>query len=115
MSDEQTRTLSLKAAYAFGAEQGLEREVNDIRDMVIEWDSPYTSSLRRGYIVELFEKHDVLEDFKARHWGLGNTPTGEAQRRRYLRIKRQYEEFLGGRGLEPGAGGGTEESPEHAL
>lgn len=111
MSDEQTRTLSLKAAYAFGAEHGLEREVNDIRDMVVEWDS-HTSSLRRGYVVELFEKRGVFEDFKTRHWALGNTQTGETQRRQYLRIKRRYEEFLDGRGPDPVAEGGTEESPD---
>ncbi|MDQ3665584.1 MAG: endonuclease NucS [Acidobacteriota bacterium] len=111
MSDEQTRVLSLKAAYAFGSEHGLEREVNDIRDKVIEWDSPNGSSLRRGYVVELFEKHGVFEGFKARHWALGNTPTGETQRRRYLQIKRQYEDFLE-RGPESGPAGGTEEPPD---
>jgi hypothetical protein len=48
MKEEQTQTLSLKAAYAFGATHGLEGEVTEIREMVIEWDSGYTSSLRRG-------------------------------------------------------------------
>ena len=117
MSDEQTGTLSLKAAYAFGGKHGLEREVNDIRDMVIEWDSSYTSSLRRGYIVALFEKHGIFEDFKTTHWPLGNTPTGETQRRRYLRIKLQYEEFLAGRSPEPSVESGDEETsdPEAAL
>lgn len=38
MTDEQTQTLSMKAAYEFGAAHGLEREVREIRDMVIEWD-----------------------------------------------------------------------------
>lgn len=89
--------LSLKAAYAFGQEKGLGNEIDQIRNMTIEWDLSYTSSLRRGYIVELFEKHGIFEDFKARHWTQGNTPEGEAKRRRYLRIKTQYEEFLAGR------------------
>jgi hypothetical protein len=98
MTDGQTTALSLKAAYAFGAGHGLEHEVNEIRDMVIEWDSSYTSSLRRGYVLELFEKHGVFEEFKTQHWAHGNTPAGETKRRRYLRIKRQYEDFLAGRG-----------------
>ena len=98
MNNEQTQTLSLKAAYAFGAANGLDREVNDIRDMVIEWDSSYTSSLRRGFIVDLFERHGIFEDFKRMHWPFGNTVTGQTKRRRYLRIKAQYEEFLAGRG-----------------
>jgi len=113
ISDEQAQTLSLKAAYAFGAARGLEREVNDIRDMVIEWDSSYTSSLRRGYIVELFENHGIFEDFKRTHWSFGNSPTGETRRRRFLRIKAQYEEFLAGRGSEPAADDVTERADSH--
>lgn len=96
MNEEQTAGLSLRAAYAFGASHGLEREVADIRDMVIEWDSTYTSSLRRGYVVDLFEKHGIFEEFKANHWSLGTTPAGETKIRRYRRIKQQYEDFLAG-------------------
>jgi len=115
MSDEQTRTLSLKAAYDFGTARGLEREANDIRNMVIEWDSSYTSSLRRGYIVSLFEKHGIFEDFKKACWLFGNTPTGATMRRRFLRIKADYEGFLAGRSPEPTADDVTEESyPERA-
>ena len=77
MNEEQTETLSLKAAYAFGGEHGLESDVNDIRDMVIEWDLSYTSSLRRGYIVALFEKRGIFDAFKKDHWLFGNTPRGE--------------------------------------
>jgi len=96
--EEQATTLSLRAAYAFGAQQGFEREVAQIRDMVIERDSSYTSSLRRGYIVALFEGRGVFEEFKNTHWPYGNTSAGETRRRRYLRIKQQYEDFLAGRG-----------------
>jgi hypothetical protein len=98
MDDEQTRTLSLVAAYAFGISRGLEREVNEIRNMVIEWDSSYTSSLRRGFIVSLFEERGIFADFKAAHWAFGNTSTGETMRSRFLRIKAQYEDFLAGNG-----------------
>jgi hypothetical protein len=99
MDDEPKQTLSLKAAYAFGARRGLEREVTDIRDMVIEWDSSYTSSLRRGYVIELFERHGLFHDFKKQHWPTGDTQTGEILRRRFLRIKSDYEAFLAGQGL----------------
>jgi hypothetical protein len=104
MNVEQTATLSLRAAYAFGSSKGLEREVNEIRNMVIEWDSSYTSSLRRGYIVDLFERRGIFDEFKAKHWAIGNTPAGEGKRLRYLRLKKQYEDFLLGRGSEAGPG-----------
>ena len=108
MTDEQTQTLSMKAAYEFGAAHGLEREVREIRDMVIEWDLSYTSSLRRGYIVMLFETKGLFEEFKKEHWSFGNTPAGERKRSWYLRLKARYEAFLSGRGSEPGADSGDE-------
>ena len=97
MTEQQTEDLSLRAAYAFGMAHDLEREIAAIRDMVIEWDSSYTSSLRRGYILDLFEKRELLDEFKATQWTRGNTPAGEARIRRYRRIKQQYEDFLAGR------------------
>ena len=117
MNNEQTQTLSLKAAYSFGASRGLDPEVNEIRNMVIEWDSSYTSSLRRGYIVSLFEKRGIFENFKAAHWAYGNTPAGETRRRRYLQIKTQYEEFLAGHTPEPDEQGDADpkETLEFAL
>lgn len=116
MVDEPKETLTLRVAYAFGVQHGLEREVNDIRDMVIEWDRSYTSSLRRGYIIALFEQHGLFDDFKKQHWSVGNTPAGETKRRRYLCIKSDYEAFLAGRGSE--GDDADEEEPsdeEHAL
>jgi hypothetical protein len=65
-----------------------------IKDLEIEWDKPYTSSLKRGYVVALLEKHGLLDEFKTRYWSLGNTPGGETRRRRYLRLKDQYEDWL---------------------
>ncbi len=96
MDQSQTKTLSLNAAYAFGIEHGLQREVDEIRNMVIEWDSSYTSSLRRGYIVALFERLGIFDEFKTKHWAYGNTSSGEQLKRRFLRIKQQYEGFLAG-------------------
>ena len=101
LNDDEMKSLSLKRAYAFGANHGLEREVNEIRDMVIEWDSSYTSSLRRGYIVALFEERGIFEEFKTEHWSFGNSLQGAAKRKAYLRRKARYEEFLAGRSDAP--------------
>lgn len=117
MNDEQGQTLSLKAAYAFGAAHRLEREVMEICEMVIEWDSSYTSSLRGGYIVALFEKHNLFDAFKKEHWSFGNASAGEIRRWRYLRIKAHYEAFLAGRGSDPAVEGAAEGSsdPQQAV
>jgi hypothetical protein len=104
MNNEQKVRFSILPAYAFGAAHGLEKEVNNIRHLVIEWDLPYTTSLRKGYLLELFEKHGIFDQFKAEHWQLGNTPRGEKERQRVLGIKARYEAFL--------AGGAPELPPE---
>src|SRR5262245_22804930 len=96
MSDEQTQTLSMKAAYEFGGAKGLDREVSEIRDMDVEWDLSYTSSVRRGYVIALFESKGVFNEFKAKHWLFGNTPAGARKRAWYLRLKARYEAFLAG-------------------
>lgn len=96
MDGEQRAVLPLNQAYPFGIENGLEIEINNIRNMEIEWDRSYTSTLRRGFIVELFESKGLFEGFKERYWQTGNTPYGETLRRRYLKIKAEYENFLAG-------------------
>src|SRR5258708_1067355 len=101
MTEQQE--LPLRAAYPFGVENGLEKEIEAIRDMVIEWDLPYSSSLRKGYVIALFESRGIFEKFKATHWLVGNTPEGEKNRQRFLRLKRRYEDFLEGRSVEPDA------------
>lgn len=93
--------LPLKLAYTFGASKGFEKEISEIRSLVIEWDSSYDSSLRRGYIIELYERNGIFEEFKSLYWPQGDTPSGETFRRRYLNIKRRYEDFLAGTASEP--------------
>jgi hypothetical protein len=95
------KTLSLKEAYRFGAEHGLEREMAAIRDMEIEWDLSYTSSLRRGFVVDLFTKKHLLDAFKEEHWPGGDTPWGERKIRFWLRLKARYEDFLAGQEAGP--------------
>ncbi len=121
MNNEQTQTLSLKAAYSFGVSHGLESDVNEIRNMVIEWNSSYTSSLRRGYIISLFENRGISKTSR-QHTGCSETLQEERRDAGViLRIKTQYEEFLAGRAPELDEQGDAElgadpqESLEFAL
>ncbi|MCW8138189.1 MAG: hypothetical protein KIT58_04720 [Planctomycetota bacterium] len=89
--------MPLMAAYPFAAEHGLRTEIEAIRNMAIVWDRPYTCSVKRGYVIELFVKHGVFDEFKARHWPFGNTAKGERRCERYRRLKAEFEEARGGR------------------
>ena len=100
--DEERTILPLKEAYRFGAEHGLKKEFAEIRDMEIEWDHSYTSSLRRGYVVDLLTKKGLFEVFKEKYWSAGNTSWGRSKSGFWLRLKARYEDFLaGGSGVIP--------------
>lgn len=88
------QALPLREAYQFGIEHGLKEEISTIRDMEIEWDLSYTSTVRRGFVVELFKTKGVLEIFKEACWPNGKTSDGERRIRRYLKVKQQYNDFL---------------------
>jgi hypothetical protein len=118
MNDDNTQgmpLLPLKKAYEFGATHGLEHEIRDIRDMVIEWSESYTSSLRRGYIIALFENKGIFEEFKKAHWPFGNTLVGGRKRGFFLGIKDRYEVFLAGHDPEAETDGEGKFNQEQAL
>jgi hypothetical protein len=94
-------TLSLPAAYEFAAEKGLGTAATEIRNMEIEWDSTYTSTVRRGYIVDLFEANGVFDEFKRRLWSDGNTPWGATKRRLFIRVKERFAAFMAGQNPSP--------------
>ncbi len=92
MNANQKGQFSIKPAYAFGAANGLEKEIDGIREMVVEWDLSYNTSLRKGYLLELFENRGILDKFISENW----PPGGEYERQRVLRIIERYEAFLSG-------------------
>lgn len=96
--DEEQKVLPLKEAYRFGGENGLEREMAEIKDMEIEWDLSYSSSLRRGYVVDLFNKKQLFDAFKEQLWPAGKTSWGQRKSEFWLRLKARYEDSLAGRG-----------------
>ena len=62
--------------------------------MDVEWDSSYNTTVRRGFIVELFKTLGIFEVFKERYWPFGNTPVGIKHTEFVLKIKQRYEDFL---------------------
>ncbi|MEK7992435.1 MAG: endonuclease NucS domain-containing protein [Planctomycetota bacterium] len=97
MDDERT-VLPLKEAYRFGRQHGLEREMAEIRDMEIEWDLSYTSSLRRGYVIDLLANKQLLDSFKDQYWPAGRSAWGQRKTEFWLRLKSRYRDFLAGCG-----------------
>lgn len=94
MNAEPRPTLPVLEAYKFGTEHGLGEETDKIRTMEIEWESSYTTTVRRGYIVELFSRRGLFEEFKKRYWPTGDTPWGISKTRFFLKIRQKYEDFL---------------------
>ena len=115
-NEDQTEALSLRAAYPFAAEHGLAREIEEIRTMPIDWTLKIKSAVRRGYIVDLLEKHNLFDLFKDQHWAYGRSPAGEQKRKRYLSLKARYDDFLAGRGTTEAEEGELEsEDPDQQF
>lgn len=97
MDIEGKMRFPLREAYAFASDNGLADEVSEIREMEIEWDRGYTSTVRRGRVIRLFQERNLLSRFVERYWPFGATPGGDTERRRCLRVGEQYDEFLAGK------------------
>lgn len=82
-------TLPLRSAYEFLAQKGFENEANEIRQSRDRYKS-YTSSLRRGKVIELLEKNNSLEEFIDEHWPFGKTEKGRRKIQRYKRILNSF-------------------------
>jgi len=93
---EGPKHLSLIAAYRFGINHGLQKEIEEIKNMEIEWDKSITSSLRRGYIIRLFKSKGVFEDFQRQYWLNYQTRQGQTLARWYLKNAEEYDRFLSG-------------------
>jgi hypothetical protein len=92
-----TERFPLTEGYEFAEQNGLTRQTREIREMEIEWDRSYTSSVRRGRLAKLFQDHKLLERFLSEVWPNGLTPRGQTELRRSVRISDEYDEFLRGR------------------
>jgi hypothetical protein len=97
---EGRSVFPLKSAYPFGESHGLSKEIAEIRNMIIEWNLPYTSSLRRGYVIDLFEAK-VSCWSSSKLIGSLDRHRGEQSRMRFWKkVNRRYQMFLAGAGEE---------------
>jgi hypothetical protein len=93
---EEFEALPLRFAYKFLAENGLENESNVIRQSQDRYKS-YTSTLRRGKIITLLKKNNLLDSFIDAYWTFGKSEKGQRKISRYERV---YNSFLGSNKVE---------------
>lgn len=93
---DEFEILPLKLVYEFLAEKGFEKETSEIRQSKDKYKC-YTSTLRRGKVLELLKKNNLLEEFIERYWPFGNSEKGRREMRRFERI---YDSFLNSEGGE---------------
>jgi predicted HNH restriction endonuclease len=86
----------LRKAYPFAERHHLAEDVAKIRSMKITWNRPYGPTVRRGYMIDLFDRKNILERFMQRHWPGGLTAPGQAERRSCLRIKSEFDAYASG-------------------
>ncbi len=87
---DELEGLPLRFAYEFLGQKGFGNEANEIRQSKDSYKS-YTSTLRRGKVLELLEKNNLLEEFIDKYWPFGKSEKGKKKAQRYKRI---YNLFL---------------------
>jgi hypothetical protein len=100
MDTEGKKRFPLIEAYAFAGENALSSQAQMIRDTDVEWGRSYESTVRRGYMIRLFQDHGLMPRFVATHWPYGTTTAGETERRRCLRVADDYDAYLAGNGSD---------------
>lgn len=108
--EQESKSLPIREAYRFAEAHGLGSEIPRIKS--IDPDAPWARGLRKAYIVDLFEKRGLFEQFKKECWPYGNGPAGEAKLRFYLGLKVRYEATEADDDAAPEA---TEEAFEEAV
>jgi hypothetical protein len=88
------KEFSLRKAYSFATERKLGNNVDEIKRMKIKWHFTMTSAVRRGYMIELFRKNQIFDDFKKIHWPDGNTDWGLTHTKWLLGLKPRYLSYL---------------------
>ena len=103
--------LPVRLAYEFAESKGLETEVEQIRTLPLKPGAKYMTGVRRGYMADLLEQHQVLEEFFREHWPEGLTQAGERILAKHLRRREDYDDL----DEEEEGNGGTLDNEESAF
>lgn len=83
-------------AYNFAEDHGFSEETDRIR--LYSFPDGYPNfrmtSVRRSHMIELFKKHNLLEEFFSRYWKEGFEESGQKEMREYERRRIKYENLL---------------------
>lgn len=91
------KSLPENVALEFASLHGLQDKVKEIKNIQIDATSTTNKRMvRKGYIVDLFERQNLLNAFIDQHWPFGKTPEGEKKLRYYLTRKKQNDDYLSG-------------------
>jgi len=92
-----TKKFPLKEAYLFAASNGLAQEAGRIRSMETKWskEKSYWSDVRRGYLIDLFQRRRLLDQFKQQCWPRGIGQDGDRECRHCLKVKADFDKELG--------------------
>jgi hypothetical protein len=90
-NQEEFEALPLKLAYKFLENNNLTTESNEIRLSQDQYKS-YRATLKRGKIISLLKKNNLLDSFIDIHWAVGKTDRGL---RKILRYEKILNAFLG--------------------
>lgn len=93
MSQDIKKKISLRDAYEFAEQKGFSEEVKEIKKMDVRWNKNYTSTVRRGFIVRLFQNKKILNEFIDTYWPDGKSSFGESHIRFVLRLADEFENY----------------------
>lgn len=83
---EDYEALPLRYAYSFLAEKGFTDVASEIKRSNDRYKKGSKSTLKRAKVVELLEKHNLLNEFIEKFWRFGGTESGKRKLDRYKRI-----------------------------
>jgi hypothetical protein len=86
-------------AYPYLQEHGFMTEVENIKDSkeyFVSGSKEYTTTdLRRGRIIVLLQKNNLLKSFIEKHWPFGNTTKGIKKMNGYIERLNRYNKIYG--------------------